>query len=104
MLIDLSARIRSSDVTDVEIEKELKSMIIMITINLKSSEKYIIALKDLSEFIQQIRSFLMQARNRGVISDDTFRKNLSFLRNKLSSCDKLPQGFAKDQLSLLDDK
>jgi hypothetical protein len=103
-LVDLSARVRSANVTDAEIDKELRSMIIVITVNLKSSERYITALKDLADFILQIRRFLMQARNRGVVSDDTFQKNLSFLRNKLSSCDKLPERFAKDQLSLLNDR
>jgi hypothetical protein len=38
-----------------------------------------------------------------MISNDTLQKNRSFLSDKLFSCDKLPQNFIKDQLSLLSD-
>jgi hypothetical protein len=76
-------------------------MVIMITVNLKSSDLYITALKNLAEFVREMHSFLILANGRGMISVDTFEENLSFLRRKLNSCDKLPQGFVKDQLSLL---
>lgn len=104
MLTNLRDRARLGKATDPEIDHELRNMIIVIIVNLKSSTSYIAVLKDLAGFIKEIHSFLVLAINRGFVSDTTFQKNCSFLSNKLISCNKLPQNFIKDQVSLLNGK